>query len=271
MIIPDVFDAATFDSELRISMMNTTTNAELTLVLKVCLQQVAPGTVSDADNTVWNTAAWDQRVWREWTERYRRESERFWSGKYWLATPAENTDLHFPRPPAAATHRCNVWCRFRLSLVDRPALAHRTIQVANVVMPRGRRPTAATFRSHETLYDQYDLGYGVYTRGDGHGRTREYYQRTFVHEVGHALGLPHIAEMTGNAACTAADRNADSCYGTLHDERRDVMGFGEHRSLNDGRPWQNRIGRHFQPGPGQPLGPPRIFPLHQRRFYPVRL
>lgn len=274
MIVPDVADAASFDSELRTTMMNQTTNAELTLVLRIFLQQVAGGTVNDADNRSFTTAAWNQRVWQEWTARYQREAQAFWSGKYWLKTPVDNDDLIFTQNPGNIRWRCNVWCRFRLELATSAGTAHKTIQVANIVLPRGSHPTAGTFRSHETLYDQYDLGYGVYTRTDGAGHAREYYQRTFVHEVGHALGLPHIGQMTHNAQCTADSSspqgtNSDSCYGTVHSERRDVMGFGERRSLHDGTPWQNRIGRHFTT-PGLTTVA-RLFELHQQRVYPVRL
>ncbi len=263
MIIPDVHDAGTFDSELRTTMMNRITNAELTLVLKVNLQQAtgSGGTINDADGTAFTLVPWTTRAWNHFREVYRLSSISFWSGHFWLKTPHDNSELNWPS--AHATHRCNVWCRFRLELVV--SGGHRTIQVANIRPPRGGG-NAGTFRSYDTLYDDFDLGVAVYHRGAHH----VYYQRTFVHEVGHALGLPHIAQMTGNAACPAANTNADACYGTVPSEREDVMGFGHHLSLHDARPWMTRIYSHFRDTSGF-IGPPSSFDPSKRREYPVRL
>ena len=120
---------------------------------------------------------------------------------------------------------------------------------------------ASTFRSNDQLYDQYDLGVGTYVRN---GRT--YYQHTFIHEIGHALGLPHIAVMTGNTACPAANTNADACYGTKDEEQRDIMGFGQRLSLHEALPWETRIMSHvFDP---TLYGPPVSYTPAMKRVYP---
>jgi hypothetical protein len=121
--------------------------------------------------------------------------------------------------------------------------------------------TAATFRSNDSLYDQYDLAVGTYVRN---GRT--YHQHTFIHEIGHALGLPHIAVMTHNAACPAANTNADACYGTVNEEQRDIMGFGQMLSLHEALPWQTRIISHVTDPTF--IGPPLPFTPAMKRVYP---
>jgi hypothetical protein len=274
-----------YDSELRTEMMNASTNAELTLVLKVCLQQAVgiSGRVVDANHKPWDTVPWSPVVWSKFLDKYSSEATKYWDGKFWLVTPKDNTDLCWPK--VKPTHRCNVWCRFRLDTVNSPSQAHKTIQVANVA-PMEVQEThyqecrAYAFRSNAAVYKAEDLEMVARDQRnssvisvEGH---RIYKQRTFIHEVGHALGLPHIAVMTKNAKCPVTDTNATACYGTTLRESMDIMGEGEDLSAYDAQPWLDRINKHFQqsvPDRAAPANPAATgkFEAVQHRAFPVRL
>jgi len=242
-------------------MANATTNAELTLVLKLHLDKVTRAvqtTIQDSDNTVFQVLDWTPQGWARFKRNFQAMGQAFWNGKFWLVSPNGTTDLQVTS--AGRTLQCNVWCRVRIEVQEAAAGAHHTIRAVRV-QSNGGPMTSSTFRSNDQLYDQYDLGIGTYVRN---GRT--YTQRTFIHEIGHALGLPHIAVMTGNAACPAANTNSDACYGTVNEEQRDIMGFGHLLSLNDARPWLSRIYDHVN-NPGF-IGPPSPYTAAMRRVYP---
>jgi len=243
-------------------MVNSRTNAELTLVLKLHLEKVtraAQTTIQDSNNTTFQVLDWSNAGWTRFQRNFQEMGQRFWTGKFWLVSPNGTTDLQVTS--GLRTYQCNVWCRCRIEVQDSAAGAHHSIRVVRV-QPNGSTPmNAATFRSNDQLYDQYDLGIATYVRNH-----RSYSQRTFIHEIGHALGLPHIAVMTGNAACPAANTNSDVCYGTVNEEQRDIMGFGHALSLNDARPWLGRISDHVR-DPSF-IGPPTPYTASLSRVYP---
>jgi hypothetical protein len=262
MIVNDITRGAnSFDSEFRKTMANATTNAELTLVLKLHLDKVtraAQTTIQDSDGTTFQVLDWTADGWSRFKRNFQSMGQAYWNGKFWLVSPNGTADLQVAS--AGRTFQCNVWCRVRIEVQETAAGAHHTIRAVRV-RSNGGPMNAGTFRSNDSLYDQYDLGVGTYVRN---GRT--YTQRTFIHEIGHSLGLPHIAVMTGNGACPAANTNADACYGTVDAEQRDIMGFGHQLSLNDARPWLGRIHDHIT-NPGF-VGPPMPYTASMRRVYP---
>ncbi len=262
MITPDVVrGTGSFNSEFRTNMANPTTNPELTIVLKLHLDKVTTAvqtTIQDVDGTSFNVVDWTTDGWRRFRNNFQAMGQAFWSGKFWLLSPSGMSELQVAQ--GGRRYQCNVWCRMRLEVQETAAGAHQTIRCVRV-RSNGGAMNSSTFRSHAQLYDQYDLGVGTYVRGG-----KSYTQRTFIHEIGHALGLPHIAQMTGNAACPAANTNADACYGTTHDERSDIMGFGHTLTLREASPWQNRIHDHVRDS--SLYGPPLPFSAATRRAFP---
>lgn len=262
MITADVMrGSGSFNSEFRTSMMNSTTNSELTLVLKLHLDKVVRATqptIQDVNGTTFNVLDWTADGWSRFKRNFQAMGQSYWSGKFWLRSPQGTRDLQISH--GGRTYQCNVWCRLKLEVQETAAGAHQTIRCVRV-RSNGGPMNSGTFRSHAQLYDQYDLGIGTYVRG---GRT--YTQRTFIHEIGHALGLGHIAEITGNASCPAANTNADACYGTTHEERQDIMGFGSRLSLHHASPWASRIHDHVRDT--SLVGPPLPFETAMARAYP---
>jgi len=245
-----------FDSELDDSMANDKTNAELTIFLRVYLEKVpGGGTIKDANNsTDFDVQEWSTTEWAAFKKKYQQQGQAFWHGKFWLQTPDDFSELD------TKTHRPNIWCKFSLKVQDTPAGSyHKKIRVCRLKVPAGKTYGAGTFRSHDSLYDNFDLGVASYVRG---GKT--YYQRTFIHEIGHAIGIPHIGVMTGEPTCPASDTNSDACYGVRTDDRKNIMGFGMALSENCAMPWKKRIAEHTSTSESK-------WKVHMKRFYPRKL
>jgi len=255
--------AGSFDSELNDYVVNSSTNAELTIFLRICFQPVAGGgTIADFNGTQFQVRNWNPHAWQTFTRHYQQEAQRFWEGRFWLVTPSFFQDLDWPHGGGAPTHRPNIWCRFRLAVVSTAQNPHKTIRLARLAPIPSTVMTAGSFRSSDSLYDDHDLGTAVYSRGG-----RLYRQRTFIHEVGHALGLQHIgtSSMGNEAQCLAApSTNADVCYGVLPRDRSNILGFGMALSELDGLPWRKRIFQHTGIDENEWI-------LSMRRVYPLSL
>jgi hypothetical protein len=224
------------ESTLDLSKLAPNYNADLTIVLRIFLKQGAStGSQNDSDSTAFAVQPWKPAEWASFTSSFQRLGQQFWNGKFWLERPY---NPEYP-PLLKNGYYHNIYCRFKLEVVHSAASADKTIQVVKLKVPPGKHYNASTFRSNDSLYDNFDLGWASYKRG---GRT--YRQETFIHEIGHAIGLPHIAVMTGEAVCKPADTNADPCYGVTTAERKDIMGFGHALSLRDALPWQKRMQLH---------------------------
>jgi hypothetical protein len=254
-----------FDSELRTTMVNSQVNAELTIVLRVFLQKVDtktagllypefhdssdPNPAKKFDIRDWDAKGKHSTGYRgeyaDFTNRYQREGQGFWTGKYWLQTPDDFADLDWPASPGPATHRPNVYCKFRLELVNSAAgKPHKTIQLIRLDRVHGQ---STTFRSDDSHYDNFDLQTADYNNiVDNNGKKHNFHQKSFVHEIGHALGLAHIGVLLNNAAAVAAP-NSPAAYGfgTLSkNDAANVMGYGMTLTAIDAQPWVNRIEAH---------------------------
>ncbi len=211
----------TFDANLNPDVRNERTNADLTLYLRINFQQVSPtagsNTYRDADNTAVPIRAWQPAEWTRWKSRFLSDCQRRWHGKFWLTTPATYNRLDYPA--AAPTHRCNLYCRFRISEQSSSNGAH-------AVIPAVRVNGSHFFRSHMLLYSNRDLRAERLTRGS------MFY--THVHEIGHLIGLDH----PGNAlaACTTGGENA--CYAAADGSDSGVMGRGSRILARHAQPWK---------------------------------
>ncbi len=212
---------ANFDADLNPDVRNATTNADLTIYLRVFLQRHDPptGTTTypDSDGNQVPIRAWTDLEWTRFTGRYQRETTQFWNGKFWLRTP--DTFHRLDWPSTSPTHRCNVYCRFEMSTVATADGAHAIIPVVRV---NGRH----TFRSNALLYSHLDIEAEQYPQS----RSRFF---THLHEVGHLLGLAHPGVAANTPGCTAGDEMA--CYAADPDS---VLGLGSTLRDDHVQPWQ---------------------------------
>jgi hypothetical protein len=254
-----LISTAKWDAELNTDVCDRFNNAELTLTLKLHLRQVNPagGAINgthhdygDATEPARKTVKWTSTAWDLWKKKFAKSAEEFWHGKFWLLNNFDSTpkfehcyddelvqqclchkSLDFM--DKRVMYRPNVWCRFKLSLVDSAGAAHHTIDVVRL------HPSVSWFGSHATLYDNRDIDY---TQKGSDSKKKTLLQRAHVHEVGHLLGLPHVD--VGKAHCpTTGNTNAGACYGVADADMHDVMGNGMTRRAWQAKPWRDAMVR----------------------------
>ncbi len=211
----------TFDADLNPDVRNRTTNADLTVYIRINFQKVDPTpaatTYADYDGTAVPILTWRTSEFAAWKRRFLTDCQRKWSGKFWLRTPTSYNSLNWPE--SDPTHRCNLYCRFEISEQSDSQGAHAVIPVVKVARSQ-------YFRSHMLLYDSNDLGRQRRTRGSNFF--------THVHEIGHLIGLNHPG--TGTAHCTTGGEAA--CYAAPDGDDRGTMGRGSEPRASDAEPWR---------------------------------
>ncbi|HEV3021521.1 MAG TPA: hypothetical protein VGX76_03615, partial [Pirellulales bacterium] len=217
---------------------------------------------ADAAAHTFDSLAWAGDEWENLKKKFKADSEKFWTGKYWMVAKVAFPELVYPEDAVAPAHRvqCNVYCRLKIDLLDSSADAHKTITVYKV--PPGR-----FFRTTSGTYTQGDIA-EVQSLRDQHGHRLK--QRTLFHEVGHAMGLPHVGVSTGvsyapGKVCVEADQADTKCYtGPKDSDTATIMGRGSTLSLRESHPWLNRIKTHSGIDPGD-------WKTFMHRVYPKKL
>lgn len=272
---PEYNGEAAFDSYLLLKPGGIE-NHTLTLVVRIYLKQVEPKfrlldkwIYFDFDNNVFLIDRWSVGDWEMFRKTFRQQCTA-WNNRFWLTPPNDFAKLDVK--VGRRVVRPNIYCHLFVELSGSPGGAHREIEVANIdkQFAKSKYPGAkldgGLVRSDASDYDSLDTLPFDTAPADERGQPpkKPVNFLTIVHEIGHAIGLPHIGQSHQDPPCvlaialdgTALSRftpalfkggsNSDICYGS-HRPRAlsdNVMGMGTKFDETNAQPWRDRIARH---------------------------
>lgn len=228
------------------------------------------GFYPDADNAPKWIRDWTQAEWDGFMRNVKNQAA-LWNNKFWLV-PTNNYDA-FDKTVAdpkfggrSAKYRPTVECLFNFDIALHYSYAHTNVKVVNVYGPN-------FFRSHNRLYNSNDAVVRPNSNNDWRGNVVRTNNPVIAHEIGHALGQPHIGVLRNLSACSLAidwenfmfkealpwmyqgGSNAHVCYGPQSNagDIENIMGTGDKFTKENGKPWLDRFFRHLN------LSQPEIF------------
>lgn len=260
-----------------ISNRQSSPNAELLIRLKINLVQDNTGSLggrrtwsnddTGRNDTGFRFASWTTTAWSSFRAIFLQRAA-FWDHKFWLVLSDSgrsassyreiekdvsiietvNADRKYICPMVIA-------CRFE-ALLTSASNAHYSLNATYLVDATGNPVPAVQgsryiLRSNDANIDSGDV-----------------YGPTVAHEIGHRLGLPHIGQITENAACIGTifthhsfyNMNAAACYeSTVSDLSNNIMGGGFDIDWRDAVPWRVAL----QAITGVPLS---NYTVHTSRF-----
>jgi hypothetical protein len=209
----------------------------------------------DSDKKSFLVKDWQAGEWQNFVSGFVGQAMA-WNRKFCLMPPDDFP--YFDIYQGKAQYRPNVVCEFGLNLFYSPTAAHKTIEVVNLNVS-----AAGAYRSDSGTYSSDDTSPSTVPATTTPGGTQNYTQPTVTHEVGHALGLPHIGVSRGLMHCNLAviyqkystgtlpalytgGSNSNACYGDNAGpgDAANIMGFGDKFAQENAKPWLDRLNDH---------------------------
>ncbi|WP_152616543.1 hypothetical protein [Sphingomonas sp. ERG5] len=222
-----------YDAVLDTDRCSSRNNADLTLTLRIGFRQINPMAgaetgsypdFGDPSRTLRQTVKWTPKDWAAWKLNFCNSAQRFWDKKFWL----DNRGGDFAFRQGMEIFIPNIFCRLELIGNDDTVGTHHV--VIDVVRLAA---TESFFGSNARLFDSKDTNL-VQKGTDSKGKA--IMQRAHVHEVGHLLGLGHVA--IGKPGCPASgDPDLTPCYGVTDEDKNSVMGGGMRLDVVHAAPW----------------------------------
>jgi hypothetical protein len=266
----------TFNSYLLLKQ-NGHENHTLTLELKIFMKQASTYGLpivphADFEGRIFWIRPWPDSAWVNFQQAFKQQCHR-WNDRFWLIPPDGFSKLDVN--VGTRKVRPNIYCHLSVDLIGSPASAHHTIEVVDLderstAILVGKRPKdldGGDFRSDSSHFSSLDVRPSKPPAKDESGHVRRLSQLPIVHEIGHALGLPHIGVSHHDPLCQIAmvvwdhripgipvpailrgGKNSDACYGDYLPpalkRAENVMGAGMLFDETNAQPWVDRVALH---------------------------
>lgn len=204
------------------------------IILRIWLKQIDPPkgqnrfTTHNAHGSPHIALRWTHGSWEHFKQQFLRVVLATWDGAFLLSPPASYDGLIWPEQGGK---RRDALCGLFIRLVDGERdNPHAVLNVVRLADP------SVYFGADSTLLASNDVeGFPKSHSGAGY----RWKQHPAAHEVGHLLGLHHVAQRS-----VACRNDHFKCYGSTLAERVNIMGVGDQLSLDNAMPWRERIAWH---------------------------
>ena len=246
--------AVYYNSQLSTVNATGSTNAMMTIFLRLFMVPVTSKEVV-VDTTKANVPHIDWKLdeFVAFQAKMKRQAEEFWNANTMtLIPPANYKGLNWP-PGNKATHRLNINCRFEVVWAGGVGDAHKVIRATRLVNDDA---TSTAAGSDWVNYDSGDTTPALFNNKTNCGHPVAVEHLTVPHEIGHAIGLPHVGtfhDLTRSEyQCKepgidpATTKWSNDQYGNFstEDELRNIMGYGQAKAAWNFMPWILRIQAH---------------------------